>query len=60
LTYVFQEKRERRKKREEEREKHGEEAVPKQVPKTIESMQEPDETYVYSDDEEVINRILNY
>nr|CAD2134817.1 unnamed protein product [Meloidogyne enterolobii] len=53
------EKRERRKKREEEREKHGEEAVPKQVPKTIESMQEPDETYVYSDDEEVLDDLVN-
>jgi hypothetical protein len=53
LLNKFKAKRERRKSKADEREKYGEESVPKGIPRTIENTQEPDDTYVLSDDEEV-------
>lgn len=54
-----QAKRERRKSKADEREKYGEESVPKGIPRTIENTQEPDDTYVLSDDEEVLDDLGN-
>uniref|UniRef100_A0A914HZP7 Brix domain-containing protein n=1 Tax=Globodera rostochiensis TaxID=31243 RepID=A0A914HZP7_GLORO len=52
-------KRERREERNRIRKEKGEDAVPKQAPRTIENTQEPDDTYVRSDDEEVLNDLEN-
>eukprot|EP01060_Flectonema_neradi_P013312 TRINITY_DN2006_c2_g1_i1.p1 TRINITY_DN2006_c2_g1~~TRINITY_DN2006_c2_g1_i1.p1 ORF type:complete len:355 (+),score=54.34 TRINITY_DN2006_c2_g1_i1:149-1066(+) len=43
----------RREKRKKDREELGEEAVPKEIPKTLDNMRAPDDTFVSDDDEEV-------
>lgn len=48
------EKRERQEKRKRERETLGDQAPPKQVPKTLESTREVDDTFVSPEDEEVL------
>ena len=43
----------RREKRQKDREEMGEAAVPKEIPKTLDNMRAPDDTFVSDDDEEV-------
>jgi hypothetical protein len=54
-----QNKRARREEKAKERERLGEEVVPKQIPRTIENTQEPDDTFVHSDDDEVLADLGN-
>ncbi|KAL3120538.1 hypothetical protein niasHT_007830 [Heterodera trifolii] len=52
-------KKERREERNRTRKDKGDDAVPKQVPRTIENTQEADDTFVGSDDEEVLEDMDN-
>ena len=53
-AYKAKDKREKREKRRREAEELGDEAPPKQIPKTLDSMREAEETTVEPEDEEVL------